>query len=58
MWDQFIGEARARGANRAEIDSEPSAEPFYLSRGAARIGETPSSVFPGRMLTLLEVALP
>jgi len=57
MWDQYVVEARARGARRIEIESEPFAEAFYLSRGAKRVGEAPSSVFPGRMLPLLALKL-
>ncbi len=57
MWARFVEEVRARGANRIEIESEPYAEPFYLSRGAKRIGGAPSSVFPGRILPLLELTL-
>jgi GNAT superfamily N-acetyltransferase len=57
MWDQYIREAEAKGASCIEIESEPFAEAFYLSRGAKRIGEAPSSVFPGRMLPLLSLNL-
>lgn len=35
-------EARARGAERIEIDSDPHAEPFYVRVGAHRIGGTPA----------------
>jgi len=57
MWEQYVIEARARDAKRIEIESEPFAEAFYLSRGGVRIGETPSSVFPRRMLPLLSLNL-
>ncbi|MEY9959438.1 GNAT family N-acetyltransferase [Streptacidiphilus sp. MAP5-3] len=49
--------ARAAGFTRLTIDADPHAEPFYLSRGAVRIGETPSGSIPGRMLPLLAVDL-
>jgi len=57
MWTRFVEEVRARDAKRIEIESEPYAEPFYLSRGAKRIGGAPASVFSGRILPLLELTL-
>ncbi len=39
------------------IHSDPYAEPFYLSRGAKRVGEIPSTVIPDRKLPLLEVEI-
>ncbi len=42
-------EAEALGYAVIFIGSDPHAEPFYLARGAERVG----SVLPGRMLPLL-----
>lgn len=45
------------GFHRLTIASDPNAEPFYLARGAVRIGGVPSGSIPGRVLPLLAVAL-
>jgi GNAT superfamily N-acetyltransferase len=50
--------ARAQGAARLEIDSDPHAEEFYLRMGARRIGEVRADVDGvQRVLPRLEVAL-
>jgi GNAT superfamily N-acetyltransferase len=49
--------ARARGASRLEILSDPNAVGFYERLGARRIGEAPSDAIPGRQLPLLEFSL-
>lgn len=45
------------GFHRLTIASDPNAEPFYLARGAVRIGAVPSGSVPGRSLPLLALAL-
>ena len=45
------------GFHRLTIAADPNAEPFYLARGAVRIGGVPSAAAPGRVLPLLAVAL-
>jgi hypothetical protein len=40
------------------ILSDPFAEAFYARLGAVRIGEGPSDAIPGRLLPLLEYAIP
>ncbi|MGI9334928.1 MAG: GNAT family N-acetyltransferase [Gammaproteobacteria bacterium] len=45
------------GARRIIVQSDPHAEPFYLSTGARRIGERASGSVPGRMLPLLAIDL-
>lgn len=45
------------GFHRLTIASDPFAEPFYLARGAVRIGSVPSGSVPGRTLPLLALAL-
>jgi len=52
-----IATARSLGMTRLGIDSDPGAEPFYLHAGAVRVGESPSTVIPGRMLPRLELSL-
>jgi GNAT superfamily N-acetyltransferase len=39
------------------IDSDPYAEPFYLHAGARRVGESVSTVDPGRRLPRLELVV-
>ena len=43
------------GMHTLTIDSDPYAEPFYLHAGAVRVGGTPSTVRPGRLLPRLEL---
>jgi GNAT superfamily N-acetyltransferase len=45
------------GFHRLTIAADPNAEPFYLARGAVRIGGVPSGSVPGRTLPLLAFAL-
>ena len=45
------------GFHRLTIAADPNAEPFYLAKGAVRIGGVPSGSVPGRTLPLLAVAL-
>jgi hypothetical protein len=39
------------------LQSDPHAEGFYLAMGAQRIGQSESTVTPGRMLPLLRLVL-
>ena len=45
------------GFHRLTIAADPNAEPFYLAKGAVRIGGVPSGSAPGRVLPLLALAL-
>jgi N-acetylglutamate synthase-like GNAT family acetyltransferase len=58
LWQHAIKLARALGATRLRIESDPFAEAFYRAMGAERIGETPSDAIPDRMLPLLRYILP
>ena len=49
--------ARQGGAQGVLIDSDPGAEEFYLSRGAVRVGLSPSGSIPGRFLPQMRLAL-
>jgi len=57
LWDHACARAGARGFGVLVIHSDPDAEPFYLSRGARRVGSTPSGSIPGRELPLMEFDL-
>ena len=56
LFTHALGQARARGAHRIRIESDPNAEPFYAKMGARRVGEAPS-IPAGRMLPVLEYDL-
>ena len=45
------------GAAALEIDADPHAAGFYERMGAVRIGETPSSLIPGRSLPRLRLLI-
>ena len=53
LWEHVVETARAIGCRDLLIQSDPYAEGFYLAMGGQRIGESPSTVLPGRMLPLL-----
>jgi GNAT superfamily N-acetyltransferase len=53
MFRWALAQARAQGARRMSIDSDPFAEGFYRAVGAVLVGEAPSGSIPGRMLPLL-----
>jgi ribosomal protein S18 acetylase RimI-like enzyme len=52
--------ARAGGAMRVHVDSDPNAEPFYLACGAVRTGSVPAPIpgDPGRVRPQLAFDLP
>ncbi|MFC8685217.1 GNAT family N-acetyltransferase [Brevibacillus porteri] len=57
LWQHMVEVALKLDIPVINIHSDPYAEPFYLSRGAKRVGEIVSTVFPGRILPLLEVEI-
>jgi ribosomal protein S18 acetylase RimI-like enzyme len=57
LWHHAATLARARGYRSLVVQSDPYAEGFYSAMGMERIGETPSTVFPGRMLPQMRIAL-
>jgi GNAT superfamily N-acetyltransferase len=50
LWAHLEMTARAAGAVRLEVDSDPHAEGFYRAMGMRRVGEAASGSIPGRML--------
>jgi ribosomal protein S18 acetylase RimI-like enzyme len=50
LWAHLEVAARAAGAVRLEVDSDPHAEGFYRAMGMRRIGQAPSGSIPGRTL--------
>ena len=57
LWRHAATLARAQGFGSLVVQSDPYAEGFYRAMGMERIGETPSTVFPGRVLPQLRVGL-
>jgi GNAT superfamily N-acetyltransferase len=57
LFEAAVETARISGASRLEIEADPHAEVWYLSRGAERIGEAPSGSIPDRVLPVLELRL-
>ena len=57
LWHQAASTARELGYRHLDIFADPHAEPFYLARGAVRIGDVESSAIPGRMLPHLRYSL-
>ena len=53
LWDHAAAAARDAGYRRLLVDSDPFALGFYERMGARRIGESPSTVIPGRNLPRL-----
>lgn len=54
LWEYAIEKANELGLKSFTIDSDPNAKGYYLKMGAQLIGETPSTVFKGRLLPLLK----
>ncbi len=57
LWDHLEGRAKALGAERITIDSDPEAQAFYEAMGADLAGDSPSASIPGRKLPRLEKIL-
>ena len=58
LWRHAVSIAAGRGRCILRIEADPFAEGFYRRMGAVRTGECPSIVGGGRMLPVLEYALP
>lgn len=54
LWEYVIEKANELGLKNFTIDSDPNVKGYYLKMGAQLIGETPSTVFKGRLLPLLK----
>lgn len=53
LWARAEALARAAGASKMGVDSDPQAEGFYKTMGAVRVGQSPSGSIPGRVLPRL-----
>jgi len=57
LFTHAVSVARKGGATALEIDSEPHAVGFYERMGAVRIGETPSTLIPGRVFPRMRLTI-
>lgn len=57
LFDHATAIARSRGAAALELDADPNAVGFYERMGMERIGETPSTLIPGRSLPRMRLEL-
>jgi GNAT superfamily N-acetyltransferase len=57
LFEWAIARARANGAVRMNIESDPGAAAFYEHMGACHAGLAPSRSIPGRMLPRLQMGL-
>jgi ribosomal protein S18 acetylase RimI-like enzyme len=57
LWAHAMSAAREMGGATVMIEADPNALGFYQAMGAIRIGDTPSSTIPGRLLPLLRFVL-
>jgi GNAT superfamily N-acetyltransferase len=57
LWDRSVLYCKENGLSEMTIDADPFAEGFYLKMGAARVGESTSTVQPGRLLPRLKMAI-
>lgn len=57
LFDWAVAAARAAGARRMTIDTDPGAVPFYVRMGAGQARLVPSGSIPGRLVPRLEIAL-
>lgn len=57
MWSHVLQGAKECGLSSFTLDSDPYAEPFYLKRGAVKIGEIESTAIAGRKLPILQVSV-
>lgn len=57
LWRHLEQTARAAGATRLEVDSDPHALGFYQAMGMIPDGEAPSGSIPGRLLPHLSKTL-
>ena len=55
LFEHALEIAGRGGASALEIDADPNALGFYERMGAVRIGDTPSTLIPGRSLPRMRI---
>lgn len=58
LWAAVLAHARATGVTELRFDADPHAEAFYARLGATTIGNTPSTLIPGRTTPLMRFVIP
>lgn len=57
LFEHATAIARSLGAGALELDADPNAVGFYEHVGMERVGETPSTLIPGRALPRMRLEL-
>jgi GNAT superfamily N-acetyltransferase len=57
LFEDLLATARSAEIRSLRIEADPGAASFYERMGAARVGETPSSSIPGRVLPTYQLTL-
>jgi GNAT superfamily N-acetyltransferase len=57
LFEHATAVARSLGAAALELDADPNATGFYERMGMERVGETPSTLIPGRSLPRMRLEL-
>ncbi len=57
LWRHAVATAKQMKFRQLILQSEPHAEGFYRAMGAEWVGESESTVFPGRKLPLMRIGL-
>jgi ADP-ribose pyrophosphatase YjhB (NUDIX family) len=57
LWEHAVAVGRAAGATAIELDADPNAVGFYERMGAVCVGETPSTITPGRTVPRMRLEL-
>ena len=53
MWDRVVEVAVSLGCQVLEWETDPHAEAFYMRMGAVTVGQSESTLFPGRVLPVM-----
>jgi GNAT superfamily N-acetyltransferase len=57
LFEHAVGVARVAGASALELDADPNAQGFYERMGMVHVGDTPSTLVPGRALPRMRLDL-
>lgn len=57
LWDKAVEMSKEMGIRVLTIDADPFAEGFYKRIGAVKVGDSESTVVPGRMLPRMEMVI-
>jgi GNAT superfamily N-acetyltransferase len=57
LFEHAVAVAAAAGASAVELDADPNALGFYQRMGMVHVGDTPSTLVPGRSLPRMRLEL-